>query len=622
MNKPQKLILEENGLKLGGRDFYLASGDMHYFRFFKDGWRRRLKLMKDFGLTCVQTYVPWNLHEPEEGQFDFSGNLDLAAFIRMCGEEGLYVLLRPSPYMCSEWDFGGLPWWLLKNADVKIRCLDESYMPYVERYTKRLCREFVPLLSTNGGPIIAVAVENEYGSYGNDTDYIRKMAQILKGEGVDVPLYTANGPEKKHVTWGSLEELWTGIDTREGTDDAKKVTDSFGGKKPHIVCEQWAGCAQQWGGVFNRQSTEEAVRHYKNSLERGYFVNFYMFAGGTNFGFSNGAISGTYRADVRNARIRYIPYATSYDVDAPLTEYGEPTEKYYALKKVLSEHLGKPVTDGEPVKVRTASYGKIPMELCGAFLPQRERVAEKRVLSKVPKTMEEISQGYGFILYETFLEHTDGLERVLKIDELRDRATVYKNGEYIGTMYRDRESDIRFTVPEEGMTLSILVENMGRICYGYKMAYDRKGITHTVHMDRISPAGTRLHGFSSVMNWTIYSLPVKSLENVTYGEKPQKNTPAFYKGTFCASEKADTFLKVSGGTKGFVFVNGFNLGRYWNIGPQETLYLPAELLKDENTVEVFELYAPEGEISAILSDRPSLDSIKENIEKLVQAERA
>ena len=172
------------------------------------------------------------------------------------------------------------------------------------------------------------------------------------------------------------------------------------------------------------------------------------------------------------------------------------------------------------------------------------------------------------------------------------------------------------------MTLSILVENMGRICYGYKMAYDRKGITHAVHMDRLSPAGTRLHGFSSVMNWTIYSLPFKSLENVTYGEKPQKNTPAFYKGTFCASEKADTFLKVSGGTKGFVFVNGFNLGRYWNIGPQETLYLPAELLKDENTVEVFELYAPDGEISAILSDRPSLDSIKENIEKLVQAERA
>lgn len=173
-----------------------------------------------------------------------------------------------------------------------------------------------------------------------------------------------------------------------------------------------------------------------------------------NFGFSNGALSGTYRADVRNARIRYIPYATSYDVDAPLTEYGEPTEKYYALKKVLSEHLGKPIADEEPVKVRTASYGKIPMKLYGAFLPQRERVAEKKVFSKVPRTMEEISQGYGFILYETFIAHTDDNERVLKIDELRDRATVYKNGEYIGTMYRDRESDIRFTVPEEGMTLS------------------------------------------------------------------------------------------------------------------------------------------------------------------------
>lgn len=617
------LELHENGVTLGGKEFYIASGDMHYFRFFKDGWRRRLELMRDFGLTCVQTYVPWNLHEKTEGEFDFSDNLDLAAFIRLCGEVGLKVLLRPSPYMCSEWDFGGLPWWLLKNADVKIRCLDESFMPYVTRYTKRLCKEFVPLLSTNGGPIIAVALENEYGSFGNDTDYLRETAKILREEGVDVPLYTANGDCKKHVTWGSVPEVWTGIDCREGSEAAKAVLDDFSDKKrPYMVCEQWAGCAQQWGGVFNRQSTEEACRHYKNSLERGYFVNFYMFCGGTNFGFMNGANDGVFRADVPHAKIRYIPFCTSYDVDAPVTEYGEPTEKYYALKQILAEHLGKKYVPEEPVKVQTAKYPELTFGEAASFFDNLDLVAKKKIYSKAIKTMEEVDQGFGFILYEAFLEHTDDNERVLKINSLHDRATVYADGVYLGTMLRDRPDEVRFRIPEGGMKLQILVENLGRICYGYKMTYERKGITHFVHMDRLSATGQRMHDFSTLMNWTIYSLPLEDISAAAYGKRGEVDSPSFFRAKFSAENKADTFIHIKGGTKGVVWINGFNIGRYWSIGPQETLYVPKELLRDENTVEILELYTPEGEIGAEFLPRPELDSIKQNIEALVQAERA
>lgn len=619
----EKLVFNNGKFYLGDKEFYMASGDMHYFRFFREGWERRLKLMADFGLTCVQTYVPWNLHEKEEGQYDFSGNLDLAEFIRVCGEYGLKVLLRPSPYICSEWDFGGLPYWLLKNPDVQLRCSDESYMKYAQKYIRRLCKEFVPLLSTNGGPVIAVAVENEYGSYGNDTDYLRKIADILKDEGVDVPLYTASGDNLKHLKWGSLPEFWSGIDSREGSEGAKKVIRSFqGDNKPFIVCEQWAGCAQQWGGVFNRQSVEEACRHYKNSLERGYYVNFYMFAGGTNFGFMNGGLYGGFRADVPRAKQRYIPYATSYDVDAPINEYGEPTPKYYALKKILCEYLGKEYIETEPVKCPTAAYGQVVLTQKAPLFENLDSVAEKTVLSKQTKTMEELSQDYGFILYKTHLDWTDDFERRVCIEGLHDRATIYVNREYVGSIYRDRESDVRFKIPEGGAELAILVENMGRICYSYKMGNDRKGILHGVHLDRLSQSGTVMHDFSFVMNFEISTLPLRDLSKIEYLKAPNENTPGFFKGTFKADSGHDTFVKINGGTKGNIWINSFNIGRYWSIGPQVTLYVPKELLKEENTIEVFELYSPKGELSAEFLDKPSLDSIKTNIETLIQAERA
>ena len=284
-----KLIISNKGLFIDDEPFYLASGDMHYFRFFKGGWKRRLQLMKDFGLTAVQTYVPWNMHEPEEGEFCFEGNLDIKAYLERCQEIGLKVMLRPSPYMCAEWDFGGLPYWLLKKKKIGIRTSDPEYMACVRKYTKRLAEEFVPFLSTNGGPIIAVAVENEYGSFSDDTEHIKQMGDMLVEFGVNVPLYTANGFGVKAIEYGAPSEYWIGLDLHNYSDDAAEHMSRIQQDKPVYIAEYWAGRAMKVGGHFLRQKPEDVAENYASMLRKKAFINFYMFCGGTNFGFMNGA---------------------------------------------------------------------------------------------------------------------------------------------------------------------------------------------------------------------------------------------------------------------------------------------------------------------------------------------
>ena len=326
------LEISNNGLTCDNKPFYLASGDMHYFRHFKSGWERRLRLMKDFGLTAVQTYVPWNLHEPEEGIFCFEDNLDVSAFLELCGKIGLKVIFRPSGYMCSEWDLGGLPYWLLgKNVD--IRTSDEGFMKYLRKYYEVLAPRFVPYLSTNGGPIIAVAVENEYGSFSDDNEYIRAVGDMLKELGVNVPLLTANGVEPFKMHPGSTTDYWTGVDCHSLTEEAIEDKYKYQPDMPIYIAELWGGRSQQWGGHFLRQTPDAFSENYKKHLELGAYINTYMFCGGTNFAFRNGALRGRYGADVPGAPNRYIPFATSYDVDAPVSEHGVPTEKYFKCKK-------------------------------------------------------------------------------------------------------------------------------------------------------------------------------------------------------------------------------------------------------------------------------------------------
>lgn len=621
MNKT-KLIIEKNGLTLNDKPFYLASGDFHYFRCQRGGWKRRLQLMKDFGLTAIQTYVPWNLHEPEKGEFHFEDNLDVAAFLELCSEVGIYVMFRPGVYMCSEWDFGGMPYWLRKERDMCVRTNDPKFMVHLDAYYKRLSKEFVPYLSTNGGPIIAVAVENEYGSFADDREYTKAVGDMLKGYGVDVPLFTANGWEPMKLKNGSHREYWNGLDLHALTPQAKASIDAYQPDKPIYVGEFWGGRSQQWGGYFARQTPEEVAQKYKNLLETGSYVNFYMFCGGTTHGFQNGALVGKYGADKPDAPNRYIPFCTSYDVDAPVSEEGRATEKYKLCSRVLKNYLlengfeefaGNIKEAEDTYKAQKISDVKLTQS--ADLLDNVENISTNIRKSGKPITMEDMDQAYGFILYSTFVNYTDSQKRMLNIQGLHDRAIVFANGKYIGTCMRDRQSDpIVFDVPEDGLRVDILVESLGRVNYGTAMLSDFKGITDYVKFELLEDDGS-IYPWNYTMKagWTNYSLPLKDLSKLDYTKPAKEKRPAFFKGEFKAQPGVDTFLDMSGWNKGVVWINGFNIGRYWKIGPQGTLYVSGELLKEDNTIEVLELHDVNPELTVQFADAPSIDTIPEEV---------
>jgi beta-galactosidase len=626
-----KLEILKDGLKLDGKDFYLASGDMHYFRIMPGGWKRRLELMKDFGLTAVQTYIPWNMHEPEKGKFKFEGILNLRAFIEMVDDTGLKVMLRPSPYICSEWDMGGLPSWLLKSGNICLRSTDPEFMDHVKSYTERLCKEFVPYLSTNGGPVIAVAIENEYGSYGTDREYLSSLMEFLSENGVNVPFYTASGYDIYKLFYGNCKDTWAGVDYRTESALAISKLREYQPDKPPLVCEYWDGRAMHWGREFSHREGEPVAKAYREALDLGAYVNFYMFCGGTSFGFMSGASYVDNSPGEKYNPQRYVPHATSYDVDAVVSENGVPTPKYYACRRELDQYLGKPERKPNPPEYRTQEIRGVSLTEIALLFDNLENLAERTVKSANVKTMEELGQDYGFILYSKNLEYTDDRVRRIHIDDVHDRATVYVNGKYIGTYTRDEISEpIEFVIPKEGLKLDILVENCGRIKYGYMLA-DRKGITKYVRFDIVEPGNKGLlYNKGIVMNWTIYTLPMRDLTQLEYksissiyskcsvireslsvpgndivsggvtsneiisnDNDREKYLPAFYRGEFIAKAGIDTFIHMKGWVKGNVWINGFNIGRYWDIGPQETLYVPGELLRDgRNEIQIFEIHRP------------------------------
>lgn len=618
MNKT-KLSIEKEGLFLNEKPFFLASGDMHYFRFFnKEGWRRRLQLMKDFGLSAVQTYVPWNLHEPEKGEFHFEGNLDLAAFLQLCQEIGLYVMLRPSVYICSEWEFGGMPYWLKKEKNLCPRTSDPRFMAHMRSYYERLSKEFVPYLSTNGGPVIAVAVENEYGSFGDDAAYLQATGDLLQELGVDVPLFTAGGWEPMKLKNGGNPAYWNALDLHLLTPEAKASIDAYQPDKPIYIAECWGGRSQQWGGHLKRQTPEAVAEKYKNVMEAGAYVNLYMFCGGTNFGFMNGALVGRYGADIPGATNRYIPFCTSYDVDAPVSEAGVVSRKYMLCSRVLKTYLEthgfaeQAAAIREPQQnLKFQSIRDVKLTESCDLLENVERLAVKACSSALPLTFEDMDQAYGYMLYSSFIRYTDDQQRVLNIQGIHDRAIVFGNGHYLGTCMRDREfAPIAFTVPAEGLKLDILVENMGRVNYGNAMLHEYKGITEYVKVELVQPNGTIYPwNYTFKSNWINYSLPMKDLSSLDYTKPAQQDRPAFFKGAFRAVPGVDTYLSTKGWDKGVVWINGFNLGRYWKVGPQETLYVPGELLQENNTIEIFELHNPPADHTIQFTTEPSLDTV-------------
>ena len=596
MGKKQKLEIFKDGLKLGGEPFYLLAGDFHYFRTLRGGWERRLQLAKDFGLTALQLYVPWNMHEVNEGEYNFEGNLDLAYFLELCDKYDLKVMFRPSGYMCAEWEFGGLPAWLLAKDDMALRTKDASFMEPFKRYMERLAKEFVPYLSTNGGPIIAVAVENEYGSFGDDEEYLKMCADMLTELGVDVPFFTANGHQPFKLMPGSRPEFWTGVDGGELLDEMVEILNHYQPDKPIYFSEFWAGHYTFWGGTFGQKDDDEVATHFKDALVKGAYISIYTFCGGTNFGFYNGANEGKFMVDLEPKGEKYAPFVTSYDYDSLLTENGLPTEKYFKCKKALEEVTGveRPIT---PYEYRTQEIKGVKLTENADLLENLDNLTVTRKESGQPVTMEKLGQNYGFIMYTTYVKYTDDWERQLSISGLHDRALVFADGKYVGKAMRDRISEpIRFPIRKEGTRIDILVENMGRVSYGHALHGDKKGICGFVKLDYVQPDGVVFPwNYSSKTNWINSTLPLEDLSGIDYSKKAVAGRPAFFKGTFKAEANVDTFVSTKGWEKGVIWINGFNLGRYWNIGPQETLYVPADLVKEENEIVIMELLPEETE---------------------------
>ncbi|NGZ74781.1 glycoside hydrolase family 35 protein [Saccharibacillus alkalitolerans] len=586
-------IFEAKGSRFyyGNESIQLRSGAIHYFRVVPEYWEHRLRSLIACGFNTVETYIAWNVHEPKEGEFVFDGIADVEAFVRLAGLLGLHVIVRPSPYICAEWEFGGLPAWLLQDGDIRLRCSDPAYLAKVDAYFDELLPRLEPLLCTNGGPIIALQIENEYGSFGSDKAYLRHLRDGMIRRGMNVLLFTSDGPEDFMLRAGSVEGALATVNFGSGTQKAFETLRGHQPQGPLMVMEFWDGWFDRWQGPHHTRPSSEIIAELGRMLDLEASFNFYMFHGGTNFGFMNGA----------NHVNFYEPTVTSYDYGAPLTENGAPTETYFAVRELLSKRLG--LTPPEPPPLPpTKAYGRVELRERAELFGHADLLSGGAIRSASTEPMERLGQAYGFILYSTRVgaEHDGGR---LFLQEPRDRALVFAGGEQIGLVSRwEEQPGLELSVPEEGIRLDILVENMGRINYGPLMR-DRKGITEGVRI-----GNQFLHG------WDIRALPLDDLTELEFASSEAANAPrtgeetdlpsaskepadhrgarpAFYRGTFVAKEAADTFVRTDGWHKGAVWVNGFLLGRYWKTGPTKTLYVPAPLLRSgDNEIVLFELH--------------------------------
>lgn len=560
--------LGESDFLLDGSLFRIISGELHPARIPEEYWRHRIRMTKAMGCNTVSAYLFWNYHEEKEGIYDFhTGNRDISKFISIAAEEGMWVIIRPGPYVCAEWEFGGLPPYLLRTPGIRVRCLDPVYMKAAERYISRLADVLRPHLVTNGGPLLMLQIENEYGSYGNDRNYMSALKDIWHENGIDVPFFTGDGPTAYMLEAGSLQGCAVGLDSGSSEDDfilGRKMNPGV----PVFSSETYPGWLTHWGEDWARPDTAALLDEVRFLMDSGKSFNFYVIHGGTNFGFTAGANSGGKG---------YEPDLTSYDYDAPIDEQGRATPKYYALRKLIGSYLPKkqklpPIPDPVPVMTLPAIEA-VPFTSVWDNLPVAVRSVQ-------PESFEEYGQDYGYMLYSTkLIGHKSGK---LTVIDIHDYATVFLNGTYIGAL--DRRLGINSVeLPRSEVKdplLEIFTEGMGRINFAHAII-DRKGIT-----DRVILNGMTL------MNWDVYGFPmddefIRSLKPGTNLSKPG----VFFKGSFTLSDTADTFIDMTNFVKGTVWVNGRNLGRYWEIGPQQRLYCPASWLrKGENEIIIFDLH--------------------------------
>ena len=564
-----QLTYKGRSFYLDGEPFQIISGAMHYFRIPREYWRDRLTKLKECGFNTVETYTCWNLHEPREGVFDFSGMLDLNEYLRLATELGLYIILRPGPYICAEWELGGLPAWLLTYEGMALRCMDELYLSKVRRYYTELLTRIRHHFSGNGGNIIMLQVENEYGSYGDDKDYLCAVRSLYEELGCDCLYFTSDGPTYSMIKGGTLPDCLSVANFGSKPAEHAETMFELRPDQPFMCGEYWNGWFDHWGDKHHTRPTEETVEDFATFVNNGWSVNVYMFHGGTNFGFMNGA----------NFSDKYQPTVTSYDYGTMLTEWGDRNRTYYEVRDILVNKFGDkvpPITAKDAVK---RAYGRVELTEAAPLFDNLDRISHP-LHSAAPKYMEELGQSYGYVLYSTTVKGPAN-DWALSFDKLHDRALVYVDGVLRATYMRSEECNEPLRLPMavgEEHRLDVLVENMGRINYGPKLL-DRKGAV-----------GIRF-GNQYHFGWDIYPLPMAELGSLSFlpcaGEV---KTPTFLRGYLdIEDEPCDTFIRADGFTKGFVTVNGFNLGRYWRVGPTKTLYVPAPMLKKgRNEILVFE----------------------------------
>lgn len=572
----QDFTIGKSTFLLNGKPFTVKAAELHYTRIPAPYWEHRIEMCKALGMNTICLYVFWNIHEQTEGQFDFTGQNDIAAFCRLAQKHGMYVIVRPGPYVCAEWEMGGLPWWLLKKKDIVLRTLDPYFMERTAIFMKEVGKQLAPLQITRGGNIIMVQVENEYGAYAVDKPYVSAIRDIVKSAGfTEVPLFQCDWSSTFDRN-GLDDLLWTiNFGTGANIEQQFKRLREARPETPLMCSEFWSGWFDHWGRKHETRPAKSMVQGIKDMLDRNISFSLYMAHGGTTFGHWGGANNPSYSA-----------MCSSYDYDAPISEPGWTTDKYFQLRDLLKNYL--PAGEQLP---------EIPEAFPVIEIPEVEFTQVAPLFSNLPEAkesmdiqpMEAFDQGWGTILYRTTLQEPVENGTTMKITEVHDWAQVFADGKLLARLDRRRgEFALQLPVLKKGTRIDILVEAMGRVNFDESI-HDRKGITEKVELVRGKQS-------AELKNWTVYSFPVdySFVQDKRYKNGTAQTMPAYYRTTFRLDKVGDTFLDMSTWGKGMVWVNGLAIGRFWEIGPQQTLFMPGCWLKEgENEIIVLDLKGPE-----------------------------
>lgn len=599
-NQKSQFEVGKGTFLLDNKPFIIKAAELHYPRIPREYWQHRLELCKALGMNTVCLYSFWNSHEPRKDQFDFSGQNDIRNFIKLCQKNDLKVILRPGPYVCAEWEMGGLPWWLLKKKDIRLRQQDPFFMDRVDKFQKELAKQVGDLTIANGGPIIMIQVENEYGSYGIDKEYIAEIRDMLRENfGNEITLFQCDW-SSNFLNNGLDDLIWTmNFGTGANIDQQFEKLKEIRPDSPLMCSEFWSGWFDKWGANHETRQATDMIAGIDEMLSKGISFSLYMTHGGTNWGHWAGANSPGFSPDV-----------TSYDYDAPISESGQTTPKYWELRKTLAKYMDgeqqSPLPSQiEPIEISAFNFTEVA--------PLWDNLPSPKHDANI-KTMEEYDQGFGSILYRTTLPELT-TPAILSINEVHDFAQIFVNGKHIGTLdRRNGERELSIPACANGACLDILVEAMGRINFG-RAIKDFKGITESVALITENN-GKKLR--KELLNWQVFNIEdeYETYSEMTFipiSEIKRRNDDRLprgvYRATFNLDKTSDTFLNFETWGKGLVYVNGYPLGRIWEIGPQQTLYMPGcWLKKGENEILVFDIVGPHDARSEGLKS-PKLDQL-------------